>query len=151
MAALSAASGRLGRSRNWGDTRCKEPLLSLVCASHSGEDFHLDGVERILAGAGLGLDALQNTPSYPLNEGERDRWIREGREANSHAQNCSGKHSGMLSTCVVNGWDIATYLDPSHPLQQAILETVADLSSETPGPVAWPAWAMHPSPVWVAV
>src|SRR5689334_16144735 len=28
-------------------------LLALACASHSGEPFHLDGVRRILAGAGL--------------------------------------------------------------------------------------------------
>src|SRR5688572_33395712 len=28
-------------------------LLSLACASHSGEPFHVDGVRRILAGAGL--------------------------------------------------------------------------------------------------
>ena len=28
-------------------------LLALACASHSGEPFHVDGVRRILAGAGL--------------------------------------------------------------------------------------------------
>lgn len=111
-------------------------LLALTCASHSGEPFHLDGVERILAGAGLTTEALQNTPTYPLNQDERDRWVREGREPSSLGQNCSGKHAGMLATCVVNGWDTDTYLDPNHPLQQAILATVADLAGETPGPVA---------------
>lgn len=34
-------------------------LLALACASHSGEPFHLDGVRRILAGAGLEESALQ--------------------------------------------------------------------------------------------
>ena len=34
--------------------------------------------------------------------------------------NCSGKHAAMLATCVVNGWDIATYRRPDHPLQVAI-------------------------------
>src|SRR5690606_34303458 len=28
-------------------------LLALACASHSGESFHVEGVRRILAGAGL--------------------------------------------------------------------------------------------------
>lgn len=116
--------------------RLAPDLLALVCASHSGEPFHLDGVQRILAGAGLGVEALQNTPSYPLSESELRTWIIEGRPKSSLGQNCSGKHSGMLATCAAKGWDIASYLDPDHPLQQAILETVADLSGETPGPVA---------------
>ena len=30
-----------------------DELLALVCASHSGEPFHLDGVRRILAVAGI--------------------------------------------------------------------------------------------------
>ena len=39
-------------------------------------------------------------------------------------------HAFMLATCVVNGWDTATYLDPDHPLQIAIAETFADLTGE---------------------
>ena len=46
------------------------------------------------------------------------------------AQNCSGKHAAMLATCVANGWDLATYRDPAHPLQQAMAETLADLAGE---------------------
>lgn len=111
-------------------------LLALVCASHSGEHFHLEGVQRILAGAGLDVEALQNTPSYPMNDAETDRWVVEGRPKSSLGQNCSGKHAGMLATCVLNGWDTGRYLEPDHPLQQAILQAVADLSGETPGPVA---------------
>ncbi len=44
--------------------------------------------------------------------------------------NCSGKHAGMLVTCVVNGWDTATYLSPDHPLQQAIAATFAEHTGE---------------------
>src|SRR5690349_9686057 len=39
-------------------------LLALACASHSGEAFHLDGVRRILAAAGLTEEALQTPPDY---------------------------------------------------------------------------------------
>ncbi|KAB7745088.1 asparaginase [Nostocoides sp. F2B08] len=111
-------------------------LLALVCASHSGEPFHLEGVRRILAGAGLTVDALQNTPGMPIDDREHDRWIREGRPASSLGQNCSGKHAGMLATCVTAGWDPATYLERDHPLQRAVAETVADLAGETPAAVA---------------
>ena len=44
--------------------------------------------------------------------------------------NCSGKHAAMLATCVVNGWPTETYLDPDHPLQQAIAATFAELTGE---------------------
>ncbi len=40
--------------------------------------------------------------------------------------NCSGKHAAMLATCVVNGWDTATYLAPDHPLQRHIAATFAE-------------------------
>ena len=43
-------------------------LLALACASHSGEDFHVEGVRRILAVGGLDEDALQTPPDYPLDD-----------------------------------------------------------------------------------
>ena len=42
----------------------------------------------------------------------------------------------MLATCVLNGWDIATYREPDHPLQQAILHTFAELTGEPVAVVA---------------
>jgi len=95
-------------------------LLALAAGSHSGEPFHLEGVRRILAGAGLSEQELQNTPDLPYEELERNAWIASGRDATSLAQNCSGKHSAMLATCVAAGWDASTYLEPLHPLQQLI-------------------------------
>jgi L-asparaginase II len=110
--------------------RLEPELLALACSSHSGEDFHLEGVRRILAGAGLTEADLQNTPDFPYDAQEQDRWRREGRERSSLAQNCSGKHAAMLATCVVNGWDTATYRAADHPLQQAMAETLAELAGE---------------------
>jgi L-asparaginase II len=105
-------------------------LLALVCSSHSGEAFHRDGVRQILAGAGLDEEALQNTPALPLDEVEKQAWLASGRGACSLVQNCSGKHAGMLATCVAAGWDPATYRDPKHPLQQAIASTLAEMAGE---------------------
>ncbi|MGN6752588.1 MAG: asparaginase [Intrasporangium sp.] len=108
-------------------------LLALGCSSHSGEDFHLAGAREILGGAGLTEMDLQNTPDYPLDEKARIAWVAAGHPKQSIAQNCSGKHSSMLATCVAAGWDTATYRDPEHPLQQAITQAVLDL---TGGPVS---------------
>jgi L-asparaginase II len=104
--------------------------LALVCASHSGESFHLDGVRAILAGAGLDESALQTPPDWPLDDAAREAAIRAGEQKKPLFMNCSGKHAGMLATCVANGWPLDTYLDPRHPLQVAIADAVADLAGE---------------------
>ena len=103
-------------------------LLALACASHSGEKIHLDGVCRILDRAGLDESALQTPPDYPIDDVAREEHIRAGGDRTRMAMNCSGKHAAMLATCVVNGWDTASYLDPEHPLQVLIAETFAELT-----------------------
>ncbi|WP_101523477.1 asparaginase [Nocardioides houyundeii] len=105
-------------------------LLALSSASHSGEPFHIDGVRRILATAGLTEDALQTPPDYPLDDAAKEELIRSGGSKAPLWMNCSGKHAAMLATCVLNGWDTDTYLAPDHPLQQAIRETFEELTGE---------------------
>ena len=105
-------------------------LLALACASHSGEAFHVEGARRILASAGLDESALLTPPDYPLDDDAREGVIRAGGAKTPVLMNCSGKHAAMLATCVVQGWDTATYLDPQHPLQVAIAESFARLTGE---------------------
>lgn len=102
--------------------------LALVCASHSGEPGHLDVVRGLLAGAGLGVDALQNTPDQPLDADAAWAWRADGHAAASLTQNCSGKHAGMLATCVAAGWSTGSYLEPGHPLQRAVRDAVVELT-----------------------
>ncbi|EHY89465.1 asparaginase [Saccharomonospora azurea] len=87
--------------------------LALVCASHAGEPGHVDRALAVLAAAGLDEDDLHCPP--------------DPRRA---AMNCSGKHAGMLTTCVQRGWPTATYTHPDHPLQRAIADTVIELTGE---------------------
>jgi L-asparaginase II len=105
-------------------------LLALASASHSGEDFHVDGVRKILSGAGLTEADLRCPPSWPLDPPTMRRLMASGEEMSRIRMNCSGKHSAMLATCVRNGWDPAGYLAPGHPLQQALRRTVEDLAGE---------------------
>ncbi|MFF4728084.1 asparaginase [Streptomyces mirabilis] len=105
-------------------------LLSLAAASHSGEERHLAGTRRILDLAGVTEDDLRNVPDMPYDPVVRDAWIREGRLPSRLAQNCSGKHAAMLMTARLNGWCLDDYLDPGHPLQQAIAEIVEDLTGQ---------------------
>jgi L-asparaginase II len=110
--------------------RLQPELLALVCASHNGEPAHVAGVRRILAQASLDEDALHNSRDYPLHVPSAHDVIRAGGERASILQNCSGKHAGMLATCVINGWPTATYLDVEHPLQRHITAVIERLGRE---------------------
>jgi len=100
-------------------------LLALVEASHSGAQMHQAGVLEILASVGLNESDLQCAFDKPLGDAERIAW--GDKAATRLAMNCSGKHAGMLATCVANGWDIKTYLNADHPLQVAVLNEIESL------------------------
>lgn len=107
-------------------------LLALACASHSGEDFHLGGVRRILAMAGLDESSLLTPAELPLDDDVRLQVQIAGGHATSAYMNCSGKHAAMLHTCVVNDWSTGDYTDIDHPLQQAIRDETAARAGEEP-------------------
>jgi L-asparaginase II len=107
-------------------------LLALAAASHSGEDFHVDGVRKILSGAGLSEDDLRCPASWPLDPATAHRLIARGEPMSRIRMNCSGKHAAMLATCVANDWPTASYTDPGHPLQQAIRHTISELAGQEP-------------------
>ena len=112
-------------------------LLALVCASHDGRQEHLQGAREILASVNLTESALANTADYPLDDDAAHAAIASGLAKSSLQMNCSGKHSGMLATCVHNGWaHDATYLDVDHPLQRRITEMVPELTGEEAAHIA---------------
>jgi L-asparaginase II len=78
-----------------------------------------------LAKAGLDEHSLKCILDRPLDEE-----LRRTSEPTRLAMNCSGKHAGMLATCVINGWPTDSYLDPEHPLQLAIKAEVERMSGE---------------------
>ena len=104
--------------------------LALISGSHFGEPLHVRRVREILEAAGLEPGALGCPAALPFAETARDAWLRSGGGPEPIMMNCSGKHAGMLATCVANGWPLESYLDPKHPLQLAIADAVADLAGE---------------------
>ena len=105
--------------------------LALACASHDGTEHHLAVVRRILAGAGLGEEALANTPALPLQQDAMEHLLAAGGHRTSILMNCSGKHAAMVATCQELGWPVDGYLEVDHPLQTAITAHIAALA----GPV----------------
>lgn len=104
--------------------------LALAAASHSGERFHRDLVEKMLAEHGLDRDLLQCPPDLPLDPWEREAYVASGAVRDRVAMNCSGKHTAMLAACVLRGWPLDSYLDPAHPLQRLIHSTVEETAGE---------------------
>ena len=102
--------------------------LALATASHSGEEGHLAVVREMLQG--IGVQALGNPAMLPLDEHAAHALIASGGQASRLTMNCSGKHAAMLVTCVTNGWPTAGYLDPNHPVQQAISASIERLAGE---------------------
>ena len=112
-------------------------LLALVCASHDGRPEHLQGAREILASANLTEAALANTADYPLDDDAAHAAIAAGLTKSPLQMNCSGKHSGMLATCVHNGWaHDASYLHVDHPLQRRITEMVPEMAGEEAAHIA---------------
>jgi L-asparaginase II len=108
--------------------KVEENELAIICASHSGSQSHINLVTKMLTSRGLSISQLKNAVDKPLGEKEKITW---GDKAPSQlAQNCSGKHAGMLIACQQNGWDMNTYLDLDHPLQVAIRNEIEALSGE---------------------
>jgi L-asparaginase II len=100
--------------------------LALACASHDGTEDHLAVVRATLAAAGLTEDHLGCTAGYALDpEAGAYQRVTEGPDRIHH--DCSGKHAGMLATCVARRWPTEGYLDVGHPLQEAIADTVERL------------------------
>jgi L-asparaginase II len=111
------------------------PELALAAGSHSGEPFQVDAVRAVLARAGLEESALQTPPALPKDPEAHRAAVRAGREPEPVLMECSGKHAAMLLTSVVNDWPTDTYLDPDHPLQQAITSTFTELTDAPPDAV----------------
>ncbi|WP_144828020.1 asparaginase [Kocuria rhizophila] len=104
--------------------------VAIAAASHTGTFDHLDAVSSILKAAELSPEALQCPPDWPEDEDTRAWLIRTERGKNRMCMNCSGKHAAFLLACVTNGWPTDSYLDPSHPLQQLVVETIEEFSGE---------------------
>lgn len=102
--------------------------LGMATASHSGTDRHVAVVRDMLLAVGLDEDDLGCPPAWPTDTATRDEMVRELGSPSRIRMNCSGKHAAMLSACVANGWDTASYLALDHPLQVHTREVIERLT-----------------------
>lgn len=99
--------------------------IAVCCASHSGAQYHLEAVRSMLRKIGLDESALGCGAHEPADRPELTRLLCAHETPGAIHNNCSGKHTGMLATCLAMGWQTTGYLSLEHPLQQWILELMS--------------------------
>ncbi|MFC4603553.1 asparaginase [Rhodococcus kronopolitis] len=104
--------------------------LALATASHHGEPAHVAVVHELLRRTGLDEHRLLCPPDLPADEVARARILSSGGLRRSIFMNCSGKHAAMLAVCSARGWPLDSYLEPAHPIQRTVLDTVEELAGE---------------------
>lgn len=108
-----------------------EEEIALCCASHAGEEIHINTAKQLLDKIGLDESYLKCGLHKPLSKTEQTRMLVSGAAENILQNNCSGKHIMMLGLCKMKNWDLKTYDSPEHPLQLAIKEKITKLCQLT--------------------
>lgn len=125
------------------------PALAVTAASHAGSRRHRETVSRLLAQAGLSPELLQCGTHEPYDAEAARELIISGEPPTPLHCNCSGKHAGMLAFAAHMGWPRDGYLDPAHPVQEAVREAVLAVTSCPPASLSYgidgcglPVWHM---------
>ena len=104
-----------------------EEELALACASHGGTARHVSIVAAWLSRIGLGEPDLACGAHRPsAGAAMRELYAGGGAPTALH-NNCSGKHTGMLTTAVHCGDPPAGYLAAEHPVQQRVFEVLQEM------------------------
>jgi L-asparaginase II len=107
--------------------------LAFACASHSGEDRHAEMAASMLAKAGRDVSALECGAHWSSEQGPLIHQARTIDKPSALHNNCSGKHSGFVCTCVHSGAPVAGYVGYDHPLQREIRDVMENLTGAALG------------------
>ncbi len=102
--------------------------LSLACSSHQGEEMHQKLVTSWLHRLGLNEQNLACGPVLPENTESAHRLLIKGQQGCRIHHNCSGKHTGLLTTAQYLQLAVEDYHLVEHPLQQTSLDIISDLA-----------------------
>lgn len=102
--------------------------LSLACSSHQGEAIHQDLVASWLKRLGLTEEHLACGPVLPEDTESAHKILASGQKGCRIYHNCSGKHTGFLTTALHLNLPLDNYHLLEHPLQQISLDILSDLA-----------------------
>lgn len=108
-----------------------EEEIALCCASHAGEEVHVNIAKNLLKKFDIDENCLKCGFHKPISKTEQERLLLKGEKENILQNNCSGKHIMMLGLCKMKGWDFENYDSLDHPLQIAIKNKINKLCKVT--------------------
>lgn len=101
--------------------------ISLSCASHSGEPRHVDTVRAWLKKVGLSEADLECGAHAPRLQTSIEAMARDNTLPTAAYNNCSGKHTGFLTTALTYGEPTKGYIKYDHPVQRRLRQVMTDL------------------------
>ena len=111
--------------------------LAVMCASHNGEDMHVEQVSSILKKSGNTYQQLRCGCHVPYRFSFNDQPLPEGFVVDERHHNCSGKHSGFLAYCSLHAVPKESYTELEHPLQQQVRQAVSDVTGVASADMGW--------------
>lgn len=102
-----------------------EREIAVACGSHSGETIHTQTVQAMLDRANLSSSLLKCGIHEPFDREIARGLRRDGVSPDVLQNNCSGKHTAMLTLALRFNAPTNSYDDPEHPVQVAIKKYVA--------------------------
>ena len=105
-----------------------EQEIAIACGSHNGEPIHVETVQSMLDKIGLDESALKCGAHEPYSIDVARELVRKHQQPTPIQNNCSGKHAAMLALAKHLGAPTETYDQLDNPVQQMILQTVAEFS-----------------------
>lgn len=106
--------------------------IAITCASHSGTELHREVLKGMHAKIGLDEDDLACGVHWPSDAATRNAMRQAGEQPTPLHHNCSGKHTGMLALAALLGHPKQDYLNPQHPIQILIRETLGEMTGYPP-------------------
>lgn len=111
--------------------------LVLMISSHAGQDLHTTRIANLLSLLGLDENALRCGSHSPQDQATWCKLLLQQQPPTALHNNCSGKHVAMLMACLTEGYDINSYEEINHPLQQRIKALVAQLADLAEEDIYW--------------
>jgi L-asparaginase II len=104
--------------------KVSEDEIALAAASHNGEEIHTGRVKKWLSRIGLDETALECGAHAPYG-------IPCQTPFSTLHNNCSGKHTGMLTLSLFLKATPAGYTKPEHAVQKLILSTLTEVCGDS--------------------
>jgi L-asparaginase II len=101
--------------------------ICLICSSHRGEKNHILGLAEIMKKAGIREDQLICGGHWPAHEATAHELIRRSGQPTPIMNNCSGKHCGIIATCLHLKENPEAYEKYTHPAQVRLRKVLSEV------------------------